>query len=144
MDRDTILEWAASRKVEALTDDKLPDQVLLRDALGSGLPIRVAVLPERYTIWFQVEFAETIPEDRYMELSRAIAIMNAQIFVGSWNLLSSRGALYFKLSLPTKGVTYTPEGIDHLVQTVVQTTRSTVTPLLNVGLKGAPAQSVRT
>jgi hypothetical protein len=141
--KDIVLEWANAAGTEVLTSPQAPNQLILKQPKGTPFPVRVAFLEDRNMVWFQVEFSDTIPEPRYFETSRAMAMLNATIFIGSWNLLTQTGKLYFKVAVPTKGAAFTAESVDFILQLLLGTVQTTAPKLLAVALRDQPAQSVR-
>lgn len=138
-----MADWAKGRGFEVASDASLPGQLLVQDLFGSGIPVRAAFFDEQGVAWVQVELSQVVDPDRFREVSLAIVLLNASIFLGSWNLKTSKGKLYFKVAAPTAGTTYSGAAIESLFKTVVQTVMGTGPKLLKVAMEGAGAESVR-
>ena len=136
-----IRAWAEGHGFTVLTDKNMPGQMLVQDAFGTGIPVRVVFFADQNLVWLQVELSQVVPEERWREVSHALSLVNASAFLGSWNLKTSTGKLYYKITVPSDA-TYGPDVLDRLFKVLVSTVLQSGQPLLRV-IGGAAAESVR-
>jgi hypothetical protein len=129
--------WATRRGLDIQTNAALPNQLIVTGAFNSKIPIRLVDLRDRGVFWMQVELSQVVPPERVDATCRAIVLVNASVFLGSWNLISQSNKLYFKVTVPVGHAHYADEDLDFLAQTVVTTVIRTGRALLAVALEGA-------
>lgn len=106
------------------------------DPKREGWVLRVIPVPDRHVVHLVYPLPGAIPEDRIADLTVAANLLNAKTLIGAWVLNPVARELVFRLTLRSKGVLYTDDGLLPLLQLVVGAVESSIEQLDAV-LKGA-------
>lgn len=137
----SVQAWCARMGLAVNTDDA-NRQVLIPRGPDQE-PVRIVSLADRNMMMFLMVVPITVPPGRYTEVSRAIALANAQSFMGCWVLTTSRGELYFRITLPTDGHATTDDGLTWVIRVLAGTFDTLAPALRRVALEDAAAETVR-
>ena len=139
----TLATWAQAQGWSVATSPDLPGQLLIQNAFGAPVPVRVAFFDRPTVVWLQVELSQVVVPERFAEVSLALALLNAATHIGSWNLKTSTGKVNFRLSVPTGNVGYAPSDLRFLFEVVLVSVQQSAPRLTQVLLGTLPADQVR-
>ncbi len=128
-------------EVKFLVNEEL-QQLGIPTALGKGFLLRVIPRPSRHMLTFALPLPLRVPPGLHGEVSRAVALCNSSMFMGAWVLNQGKGELYYRVTVPTAGVSYDDASVQFLLSVMVTTVRSTADALGKIVMEGAPASLV--
>ena len=133
---DNIKSWCERNSIPFAINEELGQLAILR-IYGRQIPIRFIPHDDRNMLTMAVVAPFKVPEASYPEVSSAIRLANSGTFMGAWMLHSKKGELYFRLTLPTVGLTITEDTLKFLLQVLLGTVQSVAPALQKVALEGA-------
>ena len=138
---DAMKAWCDRNEVTFLFNERL-QQLAIPTPLGPEVMVRVVPRPSRRMMTFALVLPLRVPDARQAELARACALANSSTFMGAWVLNSGNGELYFRLTVPTGGVSYEDEGLRFLLQVVIGTAKGMMDRFRAIALEGASWDSL--
>lgn len=133
---ENIKKWCEANNVPFAINEQLGQLAILR-IYGRQIPIRFIPHDDRNMLTMAVVAPFKVPESSFEQVSNAIRLANSGTFMGAWMLHSKKGELYFRLTLPTLGLTITEETLKFLIQILLGTVQSVAPSLQKVALEGA-------
>lgn len=116
---ENLAQWCVRQKLNYFVQENGRMVVIPR---GPGeVPVRVIERADRGMMTWAIGLALTVPEARRTELSRAVTLLNSSSFMGAWVVNQATGELYFRITVPTRGLTWSDEGVLFLVQVLIGT-----------------------
>jgi hypothetical protein len=138
---DGIKGWCDRRQLRYEVNEQLGQMRIPRRP--EQVPIRIVPRPERSMVTLALPVPVKVPPDRLGEVERAIAIANAQSFMGCWVATESQGELYFRITLPAEGALWSDKGFEFVIQVLVGTFDEVGPALFKVATQGASAETLR-
>jgi hypothetical protein len=123
--------WCGRVGLACARSDDGSQLIIPRPGEGAA-PLRALAYPDRGLLSFAIRLAgEVAPARRAAVLDR-VARANAVVFMGAWVLNSDLGQLYFRLTVPTRGVAYTDASVKTLVEITIGTAMASAAALADV------------
>ncbi len=138
---EAVKAWCDRNNIQFVVNEEL-GQLGIPLPLGEGYLLRVITRADRHMMTLVVPLPVRVPPALINEVSKATALANSATFMGAWVLNHGKGEIYFRVTLPTKGVTYTDEGFKWVLDVMVQSLRAVVPSLGRILREGAPAASI--
>jgi hypothetical protein len=92
-------------------------------------------------VLFAMEMPFRAPPERHAALFEAIALLNANAYMGAWVLNTETGELFFRVTVPSLDTQYSDSGLLHVARVVVGTCERVAAGLRGVALEGAAPQT---
>ena len=138
---EAIKAWCDRNNIQFIVNEDL-GQLGIPLPLGKGYLLRVLPRPDRHMMTLVVPLPVKVPPALINEVSKATALANSATFMGAWVLNHGKGEIYFRVTLPTRGVMYDDEGFKWVLDVMVMSLRSVVPALGRILREGAPASTV--
>ena len=140
---ETLKAWATRQKYEFSENAQQGQLAIHYQLLGQPAPLLVLPQLDRGLLMFVMRQPYQVPEDRRVEMARACALINAQVFMGAWVINSNTGELFFRVSIPALDTQYSDQGVLHVARIAVGTSEKLAPALKAVALDGAdPVKSL--
>ncbi len=127
--------------VQYLENEKL-GQLGIPTPLGQGIMIRIIPHTDRNMLTLALPIPIQVAPGLIQEVARATSLANSGLFMGAWVLNHAKGELYFRISLPLKGVSFDDEAMLFALNVIVGTVRGVGDAFLNIIREGAPAETI--
>lgn len=116
---ESIVQWCTRQKLSYFVAE--PTRMVVIPRAPGQAPIRVIERADRGMMSFILAADAPVPEDRRAEVARALTLLNASSFMGAWVLNQSNGELYFRVTLPIRGTTWSDDAVMYVVRLLVGT-----------------------
>lgn len=136
MDLEGVKAWCGRQNLKFLENAAAGQLLIPRGEKDA--PIRFIARPERQMSTLAVVLPFQAPADRRAEVAQACNALNSSSFMGAWVMNNQSGEIYFRLTLPTGGATFTDEGLMFLVRVLIGTADAVVQPMFRVAVEGQP------
>jgi hypothetical protein len=136
-----ISSWCQRKGVKFLVNEKL-GQIALPRPVDPNQAIRFIPRPDRKLITMALPLNFRVPDERMEAYATACSLANSSTFMGAWVLNHAKGEPYFRLTLPTGGLSVTDETVEFLVRLVFGTVDGMAPRLRQVALEGAAPETV--
>lgn len=140
---DAVQAWCDRNSITYLKNDRL-QQLAIPTPLGREYAVRVIPRPSRGMMTFALGLPLAVPAERAEAVARAVDLANGSSFMGAWVLVQSKGELYFRVTVPTDGVSYEDRAVRFLLQVVIGSVQGLGPRLRAVALEGAGWETVLT
>ncbi len=135
--------WCERQKYQFSENAQLGQLAIHYQLLGQPAPLLVLPQLDRGMVMFVMRQPYAVPEDRRIDIARAVTLLNAQVFMGAWVINSQTGELFFRVSIPALDTQYSDEGVLHVARIAVGTSEKLAPALKAVALEGAdPVKSM--
>lgn len=138
---EAIKAWCQRNEFNFLTNDEL-GQLGIPTPLGQNFIIRVIPRAEREMLTLALPLPVVVAPALRSEIVRAVGLANSATFMGAWVLNHGKGEIYFRITLPTKGVAFDDEAFKRLLQIVVVSVQGLLPAWKQILEQGAPAEVV--
>lgn len=119
LNMETLAQWCVRQKLSYLVQE--PARMIVIPRGPGEAPLRAIHRPERGMLTWLIGLPLLVPEAQRAEVARAVTLLNSSSFMGAWVLNQGNGELYFRVTLPTREVTWTDEGLMFAVRVVLGT-----------------------
>ena len=140
LNQDAIKAWCVRQNLNYLVQEQARMVLIPRGA--NELPLRLIDRPERGMMTWGVVLPFLVPADRRSEVGAALNLLNSNSFMGAWTLNTQTGEVYFRVTVPTTGVTYTDEAMMFLARVLSGTVDPVAGALSRIATEGQPASLV--
>lgn len=140
---DAMQAWCDRNNITYMKNERL-GQLAIPTPLGREFPVRVIPRPSRSMLTLALILPFPVPEERMDVVARAVAMANASSFMGAWVLVNNNHELYFRVTVPTEGVSYDDAAVRFLLQVVIGTVQGVGPRLRAIALEGASWETVVT
>lgn len=138
---EAIKAWCDRNDFTYLSNDEL-GQIAIPTPIGNNYAIRVIPRDEREMITFALPLPVRIAPNLRAEMVRAVGLANSATFMGAWVMNHSQGEIYFRLTLPTKGMAMTDDAFKRLLQIVAMTVNGLLPRWRDILENGASAEVI--
>lgn len=114
---EAIKAWCGRNDFNFLENAEL-GQLAIPTPIGNNYAIRVIPRVEREMISFALPLPVRIAPNLRPEIARAVGLANSGTFMGAWVLNHGIGEIYFRVTLPTKGVEMNDAAFKRLLQII--------------------------
>lgn len=116
---ETLAQWCVRQKLTYMVQE--PSRMIVVPRGPGEAPIRLIDRADRGMCTLAIGLPVQAPEARRAELARAVTLLNSSSFMGAWVVNQSTGETYFRVTVPTRGVSWSDEGVMYLVQVLIGT-----------------------
>ena len=141
LDYETLRAWCVRQQYEHRANAEAGQLAISYKILEADAPLMVLPQPSRGMVLFAMEMPFRATPERHAALFEAIALLNANAYMGAWVLNSETGELFFRVTVPSLDTQYTDGGLVHVARVVVGTCERVAAGLRAVALDGAAPQT---
>ena len=141
LDLAAVRDWCDRHNVPYIYNSEL-QQIALPRPSDRRFAIRVIPRPERKMVSFAMPLPLVVPQERFDDTQKAMAIANSATVMGAWVLNHVKGEAYFRVTVPAVGVLYDDDSLRYLLQVVIGTVEAVAEKLRLIIQEGAAPESV--
>ena len=138
---EAIKAWCDRNDFKYLENAEL-GQLAIPTPIGDNFAIRVIERSEREMVTFALPLPVRIAPNLRPEIARAVGLANSATFMGAWVLNHGIGEIYFRVTLPTKGMAMTDNAFKRLLQIVAMSVNGLLPKWQEIIEKGAGAEVI--
>ena len=139
---DSAKAWCERNNIHYLYSEALK-QIAIPRGKDQRWMIRIIPRTDRKMCTLVMPIPLEVPKDRYEVVREAITLANSTVFMGAWVLNSSKGELYFRVTVPTEEVLYSDQSMRFLVQVVIGTVERMSEGLRKIVQEGADISALQ-
>ncbi|MBT3218069.1 MAG: hypothetical protein HN348_03180 [Proteobacteria bacterium] len=139
---DSAKAWCERNNIPYLFSEAL-NQIAIPRGKDQRWMIRIIPRADRKMCTMVMPIPLKVPQDRYDVVREAITLANSTIFMGAWVLNSSKGEVYFRVTVPTEEVLYSDNSMRFLLQVIIGTVERMGEGLRKIVQEGADVSAIR-